>query len=157
MFRLPTEVSYIKSELPDSQQKQVDLLSKKGSSSWLTSLPLQEYDFVLNKEEFVDVTCIRYLHPLTNLPKKCACGTNNNSLDHALICLKGGYVAMRHNQIRDLSQNFLTESGCKDSVRESHLLPLTGETFTVRSVNTSQENRLDTAVRSVHNSMKTLL
>ena len=114
--------------------------------SWLTSLPLQEYDFVLNKEEFVDVMCIRYLHPLKNMPKKCACGTNN-SPDHALICMKGGYVAMRHNQIRDLIINFLIKSGCKDIVREPHLLPLTGETFTLRSVNTSQEARLDIAVR----------
>ena len=140
-LRHQQRLSYIKTELSESLQKQVDLLCRKESSSWLTSLPLQEYDFVLNKEEFVDVMCIRYLHPLKNMPKKCACGTNN-SLDHALICMKGGYVAMRHNQIRDLIINFLIESGCKDIVREPHLLPLTGETFTLRSVNTSQEARL---------------
>ena len=58
------------------------------------------------------------------------------------------------HQIRDLILNFLTESGCKDIVREPHLLPLTGETFTLRSVNTSQEARLDIAVRGVHNSME---
>ena len=74
----------------------------------------------------MDVMLIRYFHPLTNIPKKCACGTNN-SLDHALICKKCGYVAMRHNQIRDFILNFLTESGCKDIVREPHLLPLTVE------------------------------
>ena len=108
---------------------------------------------MLNKEEFVDVMCIRYLHPLKNMPKKCACG-NNNSLYHALICMKGGYVAMGHNQIRDLIINLLIESGCKDIVREPHLLPLRGESFTLRSVNTSQEARLDIAVQGVHNSME---
>ena len=96
----------------------------------VTSLPLREYYFVLNKREFVDVMCIRYLHPLTNIPKKCACSTNN-SPDHVLICMKGGYVAMRHNQIRDLILNLLTESGCKDIVRGPHLLPLTVECLTV--------------------------
>ena len=50
--------------------------------------------------------------------------------------------------------NFLIESGCKDIVPESHLLPLTGETFLLRSVNTSQEARLDIALRGVHNSME---
>ena len=68
--------------------------------------------------------------------------------------MKGGYVAMRHNQIKDLILNFLTESGCKDIVREPHLLPLTGQTFTLRSVNTSQEARLELAVRGVNNSME---
>ena len=39
-------------------------------------------------------------------------------------------------------------------MREPHLLPLTGETFTLRSVNTSQEARLELAVRGVNNSME---
>ena len=68
--------------------------------------------------------------------------------------MKGGYVAMRHNQIRDLIIHFLIESGWKDIVREPHHLPLTGETFPLRSINTSQEDRLDIAIRGVHNSME---
>lgn len=37
-----------------SVRRQLDLLSEKGASSWLTSLPLKEYGFLLNKQEFND-------------------------------------------------------------------------------------------------------
>ena len=33
-------------------QRQLDLLSEKGASSWLTSLPLKECGYLLNKQEF---------------------------------------------------------------------------------------------------------
>ena len=35
-----------------SATKIIDLTSKKGASCWLTSLPLQKWGFVFNKQEF---------------------------------------------------------------------------------------------------------
>ena len=41
-------------ELNESQKLQLDLAAEKGASSWLSSLPLKSYGFVLNKQELMD-------------------------------------------------------------------------------------------------------
>ena len=42
------------SELSPTTCRQLELLSEKGASCWLTSLPLKDYGFLLNKQEFHD-------------------------------------------------------------------------------------------------------
>ncbi len=39
-------------ELNETQKLQLDLAAEKGASSWLSSLPLNSFGFVLNKQEF---------------------------------------------------------------------------------------------------------
>ena len=57
--------------------------------------------FDLSAQEFRDALAIRYRKPLLNLPPKCdGCGAPS-SLDHFLICRRGGFVVQRHNEIRD--------------------------------------------------------
>ena len=132
-------------------QHLLEILCRKGSSSWLTTLPLEEYGFVLNKGEFTDAICLRYNQRLKNIPKTCACG-KPNSLDHALICSKGGFVHLRHNQVRDLYAKMLREV-CFDVQKEPVLLPLSGEQFRLKSSNTAQEARPDVSARSVWNNL----
>ena len=59
---------------------------------------------------------------------------------------------MRHNQIRDLEANLMSEV-CKDMQREPQLLPLSGETFEQRSTNTAAEARLDISARGIWNTV----
>ena len=73
----------------------------KGASSWLNATPLEEHGLALNKQEFRDSLCLRYNQPLSNLPSHCACGANF-TVNHALSCKKGGFVAQRHDTIRNL-------------------------------------------------------
>lgn len=123
-------------------------LCKRGSSTWLTSLPLAEHGFNLNKSEFWDALALRYDLALHEFPTHCACG-KINSIEHCLSCARGGYVNLRHNQIRDLTANLLLEAGCSDVVIEPHLLPLTGETLKYESAIKTDEARLDVAARGV--------
>ena len=37
----------------------VECCMEKGASSWLSSLPLEQYGFPLHKDEFIDVICLR--------------------------------------------------------------------------------------------------
>ena len=67
-------------------------------SLWLPTLPLREQGFDLNKEQFRDALSLRYKIPLEGLPSTCACGDSFNVL-HDLSCKKGGFVAMRHENI----------------------------------------------------------
>ena len=129
----------------------VDNLCRKGTSAWLTSLPLEDCGFTLNKQEFRDALHLRYNFPLKGTPTFCSCG-ERNTLDHSLVCKKGGFVSMRHNQIRDLEAILMSEV-CKDVQREPPLLPLSGEMFNLRSTNTASEARLDISARGIWNTV----
>ena len=106
-------------------KRAMELNKERGSGSWLTVLPLEEHGFCLNKQEFRDSLCLRYGWSVPNMPHFCGCGQKNN-IDHTLICKKGGYVAMRHNNLRDLNAELQREV-CRDVVVEPQLLPLDSE------------------------------
>ena len=95
--------------------------SQKGASLWLTTLPVANFGFVMNSQEFHDALCLRYNLPLPSMPTFCACG-KQNSVDHALSCMKGGYTIMRHNNVRDTEAALLQEV-CKDVTIEPPLIP----------------------------------
>ena len=44
----------VKNSLPTKDKPAVELATEKGSSSWLTVIPLKELDYNLNKKEFGD-------------------------------------------------------------------------------------------------------
>ena len=106
-------------------KRAMELNKERGSGSWLTVLPLEEHGFCLNKQEFRDSLRLRYGWSVPNMPHFCGCGQKNN-IDHTLICKKGGYVAMRHNNLRDLNAELQREV-CRDVVVEPQLLPLDSE------------------------------
>ena len=97
-------------------QRALDLATGKGSSMWLTSLPLKEMGFNLNKREFRDGLSLRYDWSITDIPYTCLCG-EPFTIDHAMICMRGGFVIQRHNELRDLEAELLTMV-CKDVVTE---------------------------------------
>ena len=101
------------------------LNKEKGAGTWLTVLPLKDHAFSLNKREFRDSLCVRYGWAIPNMPHFCGCGAKND-LNHTLICKKGGYVAMRHNNLRDLNADLQREV-CRDVVVEPPLLPINNE------------------------------
>ena len=59
----------------------LDLSSEKGSSVWLTVVPLHELGFNLNKREFRDAIKLRYDWPIEDIPTRCVCG-DIFSVDH---------------------------------------------------------------------------
>ena len=115
----------LKNILSEKMQRHIQLLSEKGASTWLTSLPLKAYGFRLNKQQFRDAVCMRYDLKLQDVPRNCACGSQY-SINHCLSCKKGGFVHMRHNTVRDTFAELLGEI-CKDVLVEPQLLPVTGE------------------------------
>ena len=63
-------------------------------------------------------------------------------IQHAMSCKKGGFITIRHNDLRDLTANLLTDIW-RDVDIEPQLLPVTGETFENGTANTSNEARVD--------------
>ena len=50
----------MKNSLPTKTKRAVELATEKGSSNWLTVIPLKELDYKLNKKEFRDAIKLRY-------------------------------------------------------------------------------------------------
>ena len=121
-----------------------DIAQQPLSSSWLTSLPLKSEGYDLNKREFFDALALRYRWPIRRLPTHCSCGKPFD-VDHAMTCLKGGFIHRRHDDLRDLLAKSLKEV-FSETATEPRLQPLTGEQFAASS-NTSPDARLDIAVR----------
>lgn len=75
--------------LPDALKRAFDLTFEKGTSSWLTTLPIEEFGLTLHKGAFYDALALRYgWHPTP--PLNCSCGSTF-SVEHALSCTRGGF------------------------------------------------------------------
>ena len=69
--------------------------------------------YCLNKQELRKAVMVRYDWAIPAMPSFCAC-SKKNSVDHALLCKKGGYPILRHNTIRDAEAITMKETGCID-------------------------------------------
>ena len=145
--KLDESVTNVKETLPVELQRSMELAQEKGSSIWLTTLPIEEYGFSLHKSAFLDAIALRYNWPLSHIPTSCACGSKL-SIDHALSCPKGGFPSIRHNEIRDLTANLPTEV-CNNVCTEPELQPLTGEVLTGKTAMTEDGARLDIAANGL--------
>ena len=74
----------LKEVAPQKTRRALDLASKRGSFVWLTSPPLKEMGFNLNKREFRDGLSLRYDAPIADIPSTCFCG-EPFTIDHAMI------------------------------------------------------------------------
>ena len=88
----------IDSTLPSDLLRLVNQSRDKGASSWLTAVP----------QEFRHSLRLRYNMPLSDLPIKCVCGEKYN-VCHALPCKKRGFVAQRHDSVRNLLTSLIAK------------------------------------------------
>ena len=65
-----------------------------------------------------------------------------------MSCKKGGFVTIRHNDLRDFTAKILSEVCCYTEI-EPKLAPLSGEDLSHRTANRSNEARLDVRTRGV--------
>ena len=103
-------------ELNDMEKLQLDLAAEKGASSWLTSLPLKSFGYILNKQEFTKAICLWYNLKIKDTAKLCVCvcvcfSSEITTLNHSLICKKGGYFRMRNNSLVPLITKLLVSTG----------------------------------------------
>ena len=135
-----TILQQLRVKISPQQLRANDLAKMRGASSWLTTLPLKSKKFDLNKREIYDVLSLRYRWTRKYLPSTFPCGKRFD-VDHAMSCMKGGFVHRRHDDVRDLFASLLKDV-CHDAEVGPDLQPLTGEVL-VSSANSSDEARLD--------------
>ena len=142
-----TESSNLKSSLPASLRYSMSLAQESGASSWLTTLPIEEFGFALHKGAFRDALALRYGWCPAKVPSHYACG-QPFSVSHAPSCHMGGYPSIRHNEIRDLTADLMSVV-CHGVSTEPHLQPVDGEILRGASANTSDGARLDIAANGL--------
>ena len=57
---LSERLEQVKNSVPTKAKGAVELVTEKGSSNWLTVIPLKELDYNLNKKEFRDAIKLLY-------------------------------------------------------------------------------------------------
>ena len=134
-----------KSKQNQDIQRVLEQNSQPGASSWLGALPLQEHAFNLNKGEFIDALSLRYNIQPRNMPSTCPCGASFN-VTHALNRHKGGFVNIRHDNIKNLEAKLL-QMVCNDVEVEPQLQPVVSTGSYKRSANITDDARLDIRAR----------
>lgn len=129
--------------LPPDLHQAAQLSSERGASSWLSVLPLTSLGLTLHKGAFRDALCLRYGWTPAQLPSTCICG-GSFTIAHALSCPTGGFPTLRHNEVRDMLADLMTEVA-HDIRVEPPLQPLTGEVLSLRTATTDDGARLDLA------------
>ena len=103
------EAKNLHHQLPAPLQRSMEHSQEKGASTWLTTLPIDEHGFALHKSAFRDGLSLRYGWSLQNSPSHCSCG-QPFSVEHALTCKTGGFPAVRHNEVRDITASVIDRS-----------------------------------------------
>ena len=142
--RLKMQCEQARESLPGKTERAVELALEKGASNWLTVIPVKEMNFNLNKREFRDAIKLRYDWEITDTPAICTCG-DLFTVDHAMVCRRGGLIIQRHNEIRDLEAEML-RMVFTDVETEPVLQEITGEGLN-RGTNKAPDARLDVHAR----------
>ena len=121
----------------------MDCSSEQGVSNWLAVPPLEEMGYSLHKGAFCDALCLRYGWQPPHIPSNCVCG-KRQTVEHALSCSHGGFLALRHNDIRDITAKCLSEV-CHNVAVELELQPLTGKRLQLRAANSEEGAWVDEA------------
>ena len=139
------ELKKLKEKMTPSDLRLNDIAQEQGASSWLSVIPLKRHGFHLSKREFWDAVKLRYGLQLNRLPSHCGCSANFD-IQHALSCKKGGFITLRHNELRDNVAEMLQEV-CTDVQIEPVLQQITGEEDMLNGANLSNEARSDISAR----------
>jgi hypothetical protein len=137
------ELETLKREISPQTKRCVEIACEKGASNWLSVLPLKRQGFTLNRSQFMDAINLRYYRELRGLPTTCACN-QTFTITHALNCKRGGFVHMRHDNIRDFLIGLL-QIVQTDVQKEPPLQPLNQNTEEIPTEigNSADEARLD--------------
>jgi hypothetical protein len=132
-------------QMDDSLRRHVEFAKEKGSSIWLTTLPLEKNGFALHRSAFKDAVSLRYGWLPDALPLRCACDASF-SVEHALSCPRGAFPTARHNELRDITANLLAEV-CLDVCIEPELQPVDGMVPRYATANIEDNARSDIRAR----------
>ena len=85
-----------------------DIHQQAGCNNSLNIIPIQEFNYNLNKQKFLNAARLRYQLAVPNLPTRCLCGEKFD-VQHTISCKKRGFVILRRNKLGDTTFAMLEE------------------------------------------------
>ena len=125
----------------DKEKRLVDISTLTGVWGLDT-----EFGFELSKQQFWDSVRLRYDWEISNLPTSCPCDSKFD-IQHSMSYKKGGFLCIRHNDLRDQTANMISEM-CQDTEIEPKLTPSPVEELQDRTSNNSIKERVDIRTQS---------
>ena len=61
----------LSSNMNEQFKRNIEIIRETGSSNWLSVVPVKEYNYTLNKQQFWDSLRLRYNWPIPGLPATC--------------------------------------------------------------------------------------
>ena len=98
----------LRTQLDENKKRLNNITQEKGVSNWLKAYPISDQGCDLNKQQFWDSVRLRYGWRLTNISSTFSC-RSKIVIQHAMICEKGRFITIRHNDLRDLTTSLVTE------------------------------------------------
>jgi len=113
---------------------------ERGASVWLTTIPIKEEGFNIDKNTFWDLVKVRYAKQLDRLPDICVCKSSFNIMLFLArkVVSSPSSTTLKHNSV-------LLSEVCEDAV-EPRLATITGENLPCSTIK-SDETRLDISAR----------
>ena len=97
-----SNLSRIRGNMSTDQIRANDILQQPSCNNYLNIITVEELNYNLNKQQFLNAVRLRYQLPIPNLPTRCPCGEKFDT-QHAMSCKKGVFVTLRHNRLRDIT------------------------------------------------------
>ena len=119
----------------------MSLAAEKGASTCSRRSPLTSMVFLSIKVVSGMLSACPMGGSPSLLPSQCV-RSKKFSVYHALNCPFGGFLSVRHDEVRDITADLLTEV-CHGVGIEPHLQPVTEEQFTHRTANREEGARMD--------------
>lgn len=85
-------------------------------------VPTEVSGVILTAQEFRDSLHLRYGGAPPSLPSKCHGFAHAFSVRHSMICMKGGLIHQRHNEIRDERTTRVSQALSSSAVRDEPLV-----------------------------------
>ena len=139
------EAKNLQNQLPRTLQRSMELSQEKGASTWLIPhLPVCLTQVCI---QGCSLPPIWLVTPESTLRLTAPIVMNPFSIEHALNSKTGGFPAVRHNEVCDITASLLSEV-CHKVTIEPHLQPLTDseEVMSYNSAITDDGARLDVAM-----------
>jgi hypothetical protein len=111
---------------PQRDKARLLSVSGEGAGAWLGVIPSESLGYVLSPREFS--VLLKWWFGMNVFDSVFACPGCGAAMDragyHALTCRHLGSFGVRHNALREVFLQFLSQAGIKDAVREApSLLP----------------------------------
>ena len=99
----------LKERMPDRKQRAMKVSAENGASSWFSTLPIADHGFALSALRSLQRCPLTVLWLKSTSSTISLCLWPRLTIEHALSCSRGRVQSIRHNEIRDMTVDLMSE------------------------------------------------